>query len=344
MALRFCDSADHYVTADMLEKWNGSTGTWTISAGNGRHGSASIRQGSESAQNLSKTLDSQGTWIFGFAYKRPDFTITSQGIVAQMLDAGTVQVSLLLNVDGRLSVWRGTATAQLATTTLPVIKAGVWHYIEWKVTIHNTTGAVEVRVDGVSVCSASSQNTRASTNNSANQLRLGGGSVVTGAATNLDYDDVYMCDSSGSLNNDFLGDIRVDAMLPNGEGSNSQWTCSTGSTHYQLVDESAPNDDTDYLSTAGASNRDSHAMANLPTMTSPVIKGVMQSISAKKDDAGSRNIKSLCKSGATTSTGTSQALPSSYAYLTQIWETDPNTAAAWTEANLNAAEFGVENV
>jgi hypothetical protein len=85
-------------------------------------------------------------------------------------------------------------------------------------------------------------------------------------------------------------------------------------------------------------------MANLPSMTSPTIKGVMHSINAKKDDAGSRNIKSLCKSSSTTSTGTSQALPSSYAYLTQVWETDPNTAAAWTETNLNAAEFGVENV
>ena len=85
-------------------------------------------------------------------------------------------------------------------------------------------------------------------------------------------------------------------------------------------------------------------MASLPSMTSPTIKAVQHSISVKKDDSGTRQIKSLCKSGATTTTGATQTLSSSYAYFKEIYETDPNTAAAWTETNLNSAEFGVENV
>jgi hypothetical protein len=33
-----------------------------------------------------------------------------------------------------------------------------------------------------------------------------------------------------------------------------------------------------------------------------------------------------------------------YRQFLQLYETDPNTSAAWTEAGVNAAEFGAEVV
>ncbi|MBP6949102.1 MAG: fibronectin type III domain-containing protein [Candidatus Pacebacteria bacterium] len=68
----------------------------------------------------------------------------------------------------------------------------------------------------------------------------------------------------GSIN--FAFGLTTASILPTGAGSYSAWTPSTGTTHYTLVDESACNGLTDYVSTNVANNRDSYAvsLANVP--------------------------------------------------------------------------------
>ena len=44
------------------------------------------------------------------------------------------------------------------------------------------------------------------------------------------------------------GDIRYEVLVPNAVQGTNEWTCSTGTDHYALVDEIPPSD-TDYLST-----------------------------------------------------------------------------------------------
>ena len=65
---------------------------------------------------------------------------------------------------------------------------------------------------------------------------------------------------------------------------------------------------------------------------------------ALASDAGAIKGRSVCKSGATT---TSTQMPDNVLSATpkifsDIIETDPNTSAAWTNTNFNAAEFGWE--
>ena len=110
------------------------------------------------------------------------------------------------------------------------------------------------------------------------------------------------------------------------------------------MDETAPNDDTDYILTSTAGARDTHTLGNLPVITSPTIRGIQHSISARKDDAGTRQIKSCLKSGATTQVhATTHTLSTSYLYYTSIWETNPDTAAAWTTSAIDGLEAGPEN-
>lgn len=49
-------------------------------------------------------------------------------------------------------------------------------------------------------------------------------------------------------------------LLPTSDGNYLQWTPTTGTTHYTLVDESACNGTTDYNSTGTAGNRDSYGV------------------------------------------------------------------------------------
>ena len=61
---------------------------------------------------------------------------------------------------------------------------------------------------------------------------------------------------------------------------------------------------------------------------------------ARKDDAGSRSLRAVLKSGATTP-GATRVLGTSYALYDDRFEVDRGTAAAWTKAG-DALQAGVE--
>jgi hypothetical protein len=153
-------------------------------------------------------------------------------------------------------------------------------------------------------------------------------------------DDLYILETGSSPNNNFLGDCRVDTLMPNGEGNYSAWTCSTGGTHSALVDEAVPNT-SDYVESSTAAQKDSWAFANLTAVTGTIF-GAAINLAALKSDAGARDIKPLCRSGSTDSLGSAFSLSTDQLYVQKIYEVDPNTASAWTESNVNSAEFGVE--
>lgn len=342
MTLRFCDGFDHYATADITEKWTSTTGSPAINSTAGRRSGGGLLSpnASGSATNVVKTIDAQSTWIVGFAFKASVISGTIRSIVS-LLDAGTAQATLKLNNDGTLSAMRSTGNGTVLGTTTFALSTGVVYYIEIKVFIHDTTGTFEIKVDGSSKLALTGQDTKQTANGTANQVLLGADAAIT--LSTYTYDDVYVCDGTGSTNNDFLGDCRVDAYLPNGNGNSSQLTGSDGNStdNYLLVDESPPNDDTDYVEHATVGNKDTYAVTDMSHTPSSIF-GIQVLANAKKDDAGARSLATVTRSGGTDNDGATQALSTSYVYYAQIRETDPNTSAAWTKTNLNSAEFGVK--
>ena len=63
---------------------------------------------------------------------------------------------------------------------------------------------------------------------------------------------------------------------------------------------------------------------------------------ARKDDAATREVRCRVKSGAASANGALLALTASYVYYRDIFETDPNTSAAWTSGGVNAIQIGPE--
>jgi transcriptional regulator of nitric oxide reductase len=62
------------------------------------------------------------------------------------------------------------------------------------------------------------------------------------------------------------------------------------------------------------------------------------------DDAGPHTVKLTVRNQATTTNYDSAALSvaAAYKYLDALWETDPATAAAWTQANAEARQYGIK--
>jgi hypothetical protein len=202
---------------------------------------------------------------------------------------------------------------------------------------HASAGEIEVRFNGTTVLNLTSLNTLPFATNSGIVHMGYNGSTNTSAH----YDDIYICDLSGSANNDFLGDIKVAALFPNGNGNSSQLDGSDGNTtdNYLLVDEAAPDGDTTYVESADIGDKDTYAFENLGNAGS--VKGVQIVPRVRKTDAGERSIVSVARLSATEEDGPEKALSTSYVYLPDIREEKPG-GGDWTVTDVNNAEFGVK--
>ena len=108
-----------------------------------------------------------------------------------------------------------------------------------------------------------------------------------------------------------------------------------------LIDEATPNT-SDYLEAQNTSEKELFTYGNMVSGVES-IKGVKVGSYAKKTEvSNSRLIKHLCRSGSTDYQGSELALAEDDKYQSEIWETDPNTAAAWIKSGVDAAEFGIE--
>jgi hypothetical protein len=331
VSLRFMDGFDHYATADISLKWTSSS-SYGIAATGGRFGAGKGFTSFGSAGYVYKTLDNQATWIVGCAYNGP--AATSQVIVA-LLDAGSAQIELRLDASNHVVVTRnGTVLGTSVATFNPTI----YHYYELKATIHPSTGSYEVQVDGLSVLSGSGANTRNTANSYANQVSFLGSPASGGTNLGTNLDDIYICDGTGAANNNFLGDTRIYSLYPASAGNSTQWTPSAGA-NYAAVDEAAQNGDTDYVADSTVGHTDTYTMQDMPA--GAVVKAVQTNLVVRKDDAGLRQVAPVLRPVATDRVGTTVTLATSYVIATQQYDTNPETSAAWTAAEVNATEFGV---
>lgn len=355
MTLLFVDGCDHWVAssgapATKYSSYSGpslepgsSTGGFTPNGRNGTKGIGVRSGGAGNASSVTKNLapaQEHATLILGFAIElNPSLPTASRGLVAFRSDAGaTYHVQLCINPGGLLSVRRGDEAGTLlgteATPSFPV--PATFHYVEMKALLSDTVGTVEVRVDGraTPVINLTNQDTK-----NAGTKAVFDGVIFGGGGGSFDMDDIYICNGAGAINNDFLGDVRIDTLFPNGEGSNSGLSLSTGAVHSALVDEN-PQNTTDYVFSATNGSKDTWAYAN--TVVPGTIKGAQIGTYAQKSDVSAKSFRPVVRHAGTDYGGADVALGVGFVYYFQVYETNPGTGAAWTTANIDAAEFGVE--
>lgn len=334
MALRFCDSFDHWLAADVNLKWTSSARAQLTT---GRFGSGYfMTQVTSPGGSLMKQIDSQQTWVVGYALKYTGISGTAPAHLI-IRDNGTNQVYLSL-VNGYLYLYNGSGTVLGTSTTL--LQAGVWYHAELKVKIDNTTGTYELRLNEVTQFSGTSADTQNSANATANQIYFQG-SNNDNSSHSFVIDDVVVCDGTGGVNDDFRGDCRVESLYPNGNGNSSVLVGSDGNStdNYLLVDDTTPND-ADYVESSTPGDKDTYAYTNL-TSASGTVHGVQMAPRAAKTDAGTRSIVSVARLSATEVDGPVQTLSTTPTWYFDIRQTKPG-GGSWTVSDVNSAEFGVK--
>lgn len=238
---------------------------------------------------------------------------------------------------GVIEVWNAANNALVASGWRNIVYTG-YHYIEIRCKVAGASSEVEVRVDGSPEIATTVYNF-GSTNIGRWYWYFNSGGTI-GAYI----DDLYVVDTTGGApTNTFLGDCRVETLLPTSDGANTAWTPNSGVTEYTQIDEDSYDVDTTYISDSIPGDKSTFGFSDL-SFASGTVYGVQANLMARKDDAGLRQIRPVIRQGGVNySVGDIDTLSTSYDNYRSLLPLDP-TSAVWTPANVNANEYGLELV
>ena len=343
MALLFTEGFDWAASnKDLLKnKWNSIILGVSDGFITGRYGGYALNI-SNSTAYLTTTIPSSTSIVIGFNFQYDSLAGGTDSFLFFKTISDTIQCGVGINDAGNLLVFRGTTSNILGTSSI-VLSENTWYHIAIKLVVHNTTGAVTVKIDDVTDISV----TNVDTQNHASLDTISTILFDMPSNFNMKLDDIYILDTTGSApQNDFLGIVRIQTLLPNTDGTYSEFDGSDGNSinNYALVNEQPSDSTSTYVEASVAGKRDSYNFSNLDSNTTGIIYGVNTQIITRKSEAGSAGIKTLTKSSATVVTSTTIVPSTDYAMINNISVTDPNTLTAWTRNSVDSAEFGFEKV
>lgn len=288
-----------------------------------------------------KDLDSTVTEIYiGFALK-PWHQASRDPEILRLRDIATNRdVCRIAIVDGCCMRFRKETFATYLRTPA-ILRPAEWQYVEFRLVFNGGAGIVEIKINGVEVVNETGLDNDAFGTATVDRIQFYGGE---GTATSDDderwhIDDLYVSDSG------FLGPIKIERLLPTAEGATIDFTPSAGTDNSANVDENPRNDATDYNESADTpSNKDLLTMGNLSNIDSN-IKAVQVSATAILDSAGDIGLQGIVAEGTPTQgTGPVVEVTSTtdWVDVQAIFETNPDTASAWTQAEVDGMEAGYE--
>ena len=307
----------------------------------GRFGGLAIKTIDGNEQIWTPSLTTNDTLVVGAAVYMPTTHIMNgyDRHIFDFYDGSTQGINLILR-DDYLKVYRGATL--LATSSAPMgVVGGIWYYYEMKVKCNSTVGTYEVQFNGTTVIGlvGTGANTKGGTNNYHDVVKL-----QASAWTIPCWDDFYICDGSGSINNTLLGPQQVKAIWLKANGDTNDWSVGAGSgLHYTLTDENPPDDNTTYVYSRVSGARELYQLD--PSPITDNISGVQVNFTIRVDDIENKSYAASVRSGGNTVDSVLPSLTSpNYSDTHYIQETDPLTGNSWTKAGLDSVQLGLKIV
>lgn len=323
--------ARNYSTAPINNHLNVQTGRlsgYCLRFYNGEYSTAYLRP---------PALTTNATLVVGVAFKFGSIIVVDSRLIC-FVDEATTGIVMFATVGGEISIRNGRTGLTLGTTSGLGLQVSTWYYVEVKI-VAGSSGSYTVKVGG-NVVLTGSGDTRAVVGHDYNSSFALTNPYFSSLITY--FDDLYCLDGSGTVNNDFLGNMRIVTIRPDAAGDSTQFTPDSGN-NYARVNEAICGDDSNYVQDAVADEKDLYNYGALGGVLTS-IAGIVVITDCRETDATSFNLKTVCKSGATESDDAGQVIGSiNYVSRRRLMETDPNTASLpWTPTTLEAAQFGVK--
>lgn len=282
-------------------------------------------------------LTTDNTLIVGFAFMLSTFydeeilvDFRYPNSTGDVVDYESLVVKIV-EVDGIYELQVTHFGAERGTSNGANITIGDWYYLEVKVT-GGADGGVIVRLNEEEIINYDGDITGSYEYYDSVIFSYYGQSCIR-------IDDLYICDSTGSTNNDFLGTCNVKTMSLSSDVT-TEWSESSGNASYELLNEEIfDSDNYIYSSTSGdKSTFETNnvyifgGIVGLMTTTRSSISGYLDKYAKLNTQNGTNNL-----------IHTSNMIPGMNNYIasTSILETDPD-GNEWTRDSLNNVRLGVE--
>jgi len=270
------------------------------------------------------------TLITGFAFMWSGIPDTT--VVFQYMHGPDPQVDLRFNPTTKhFQINCGNTVIGTGTSTVP---ENTWVYVEFKAVLGDPNGAVVLRVnETVDINIPSVRTTQGAS--AYNTIRF----VAVNAGV-WQLDDIYVLDTTGATNNDFLGAMRVEGLAVNHEGDFGQWTVS-GSwamLNWQAVTAL----DTNRVMTTQLGAQDTYGVSR-PRLATTSIAGMMLHVVGRNQDANQRYICPLIRIGNTDYGDHSRPFTThqSLQLVSKIVEKNPATNTPWVASDFAEIEVGM---
>lgn len=154
--------------------------------------------------------------------------------------------------------------------------------------------------------------------------------------------DLVIWDDNGTQNNSVMGTVFVRGLKPNADVTLGDWVPSTGTTGFNLLNKTTPNDTT-YMSADDTSPTPmSFELENLPPDITSV-RGLVPVVRMRKVDGGDADVQSgLSPNGTNWDDGADRPITSSFTYYFDISELDPATGTPWSPAAVDSAKIRID--
>ena len=347
MALLFIDGFDHYASADIPKKYQSLTASGSfltalsIRPTGGRRGGGCLRILDYIYGSAGFTIPTTSHIVVGAAISR----WASGGLtIFTLAGPGGTRAAYLNYSNGRFTILNSNQAIIGTSSLVTTFGFDIWNYIEWKMLISDSIPANScvVRVNGVEVLNLpAGTDTRfaVASPTTFEVVRIGSPSD-SAYSQYMDVDDFYVCDTTGLINNNFLGDVRIDTLLPNADGTYNDGVPSTGTTSWNILDN-VPATTSSYVTVTNVGEKETLQFTNLQAISTQTIHAVKVNYNSAKSDSGLVFGAAVAVSGATVGEATSATLATSYSAQSGTFLTDPATGSAWTESAVNSAEFGI---
>jgi hypothetical protein len=328
MALVFCDSFDPYTT--FLQKW--SSGSAALSTAQARTGTQSLNPSIPGFANQPRiNFAVRQTLIVGVAYLPQGYGVGGgnqilgffntqyggENLEVDVLDNGAIE---FLNPNGTI-----------ATSEPGAIQLNVWNYVEVKAQMF-PGGTYECRVNGQVVLSV---NANVPAFNGADGCFL-----FAAPSSNQYFDDFYLLDDTGGVNDDYLGAVQIYAILPDADETPLDWTPLSGE-NFANVDTAPPPGDSSYVASNTAGDIDQYHYTITGPSGSYSIKAMQHSLCCRLDSAGSHTISSQINAATNAGPQVGSDSPTGdYVYAIFPWDENPNTDAPFEPTDFSSTFVG----
>jgi len=278
---------------------------------------------------MQKDIAANNEMYFAFLC-RPTNATNSKGMLF-VANGGIAILSVRKNgTSGMLEVWRGVTLVETGTHG---VSLNTTHLIEVHFKVDDApNGRAEVKLDGILDIDFTGD-TKPGADTQFNSVALGMG--YTNIYSYAYFDNFIMDDAA------WIGDTKIQAIVPTAGGNSTGWAASAGS-NFACVDEIPPSD-ADFVSVNANDVVDTYVAGDLSGSIDNIKCVQMQSRTRTEGAPTPKNLKLVVRSGGTDYLSGDKAVPAAEESLSHIWETDPDTAAAWLEAGVNGMEIGIKS-